>query len=250
MALDKAALLDELTRNAPRSTSGPKLTPRDAATLIVIDRSGREPAVLFGRRHPGLKFMPGQFVFPGGRIEPGDRSMTAGDDLDPRVEARLLRRMRRPTASRARALALAAIRETFEETGLVIGARAGAGPAKPPPSGAWSAFAAHGVAPALARLHFVARAITPPGRPKRFDTRFFAVDADAVAHRVEGVVGPDAELVELVWKPLSQVQTLDLPAITRVILRELDERIAAGFSADLAAPFYHERFGRRLREEL
>lgn len=248
MTVDKAALLAELTRNAPKST-GPALVPRDAATLIVIDRKAKEPAVLFGRRHPGLKFMPGQFVFPGGRIEPGDRRMAAAGALSSQVEERLMRRVRRPTAARARALALAAIRETFEETGLVIGTREFGAPDKPPP-GVWSAFAAHGAFPLLDSLHFVARAITPPGRTKRFDTRFFAVDASDVAHQVEGVVGPDSELVELVWKPLSQVQSLDLPAITRVIVKELAERIAAGFSDDLPAPFYHERRGVRVREEL
>lgn len=249
MTSDPAALLAELTRSAPKKTGGPKLVPRDAATLIVIDRTGKEPAVLFGRRHAGLKFMPGQFVFPGGRIEAGDRLMSVAGALPARVEERLMRRVRRPTASRARALALAAIRETFEETGLVIGTREHGAPDRPPP-GAWTSFAAHGAFPLLDNLHFVARAITPPGRTKRFDTRFFAVDASEIAHRVEGVVGPDAELVELVWKPLSQVQSLDLPAITRVMLKELTDRIAAGFSDDLPAPFYHERRGARVREEL
>ena len=70
----------------------------------------------------------------------------------------------------ARALALAAIRETFEETGLAIGVPDHGAPGKPPP-GAWSRFAATGVTPALDAIDFLAGAITPPGRPRRFDAR-------------------------------------------------------------------------------
>ena len=106
--------------------------------------------------------MPGKFVFPGGRVEPEDRRMAAAGALDPHVEAKLNVRVRRPSPGFARAIALAAIRETFEETGLVIGItrawRAGI-----PPPGAWSRFAATGVYPILDGIDFLARAITPPG---------------------------------------------------------------------------------------
>ena len=98
------------------------LRPRDAATLILVERSERgDPRVLMGKRHAGHRFMPGKFVFPGGRVEPEDRRMAAAGALDPHVEAKLNARVRRPSPHFARALALAAIRETFEETGLAIG---------------------------------------------------------------------------------------------------------------------------------
>jgi 8-oxo-dGTP pyrophosphatase MutT (NUDIX family) len=227
----------------------PYLRPVDAATLILLDRSGSEPKVLMGRRHPGHKFMPGLFVFPGGRIEPADREMVAAGALDARVEARLMARVQRPSAQRARAIALAAIRETFEETGLMLGTREHGAP-EVAAEGPWGAFAEHGVFPVLETLHLVARAITPPGRPKRFDTRFLAADADDVAHRVEDVVGPESELVELVWIGLQDALALDLPWITAMVLGDLKARIEAGFSPFLPVPFYHEIRGKRLREEI
>ena len=107
--------------------------------------------------------MPGKFVFPGGRVEPEDRRMRAKGALDPHVEEKLNARVRRPSPGFARALALAAIRETFEETGLVIGVSGHGAPDNPPP-GAWTRFAATGVVPALDAIDFLARAITPPGR--------------------------------------------------------------------------------------
>ena len=118
--------------------------------------------------------------------------------------------MRRPSPHFARALALAAIRETFEETGLAIGVPDYGAPENPPP-GAWTRFAATGVTPALDVIDFLARAITPPGRPRRFDARFLIADATCVARRVEGAIHPEAELVELVWTPLNEALNLDLP---------------------------------------
>ncbi|HVY58212.1 MAG TPA: NUDIX hydrolase [Xanthobacteraceae bacterium] len=241
-----ADFIQRLTE-ASRDQSFPNSRPRDAATLILIDRSGPVPQILLGRRHDGHKFMPGKFVFPGGRVEPFDRHMSSATPLDARVEARLMQSVKRPNRERARAMVLAAIRETFEETGLMLGVKAsqvrGA-------SGPWAQFAQFGVQPDLAGLHFIARAITPPRRPKRFDTRFFSADTRAIVHRVDGIVGPDSELVELVWVPLGEAKRLDLPSITHVVLDELEARIAAGFSHDAQVPFYRMVRGRFTREML
>ncbi|MCC7348028.1 MAG: NUDIX domain-containing protein [Variibacter sp.] len=214
----------------------PLMRPRDAATLMLIDRSGSVPKVLMGRRHSAHVFMPGKFVFPGGRVEPYDGRMPTAGDLRPEQEARLVKHVRRSGHARARALALAAIRETCEETGLVIGRKCPQAPRVPAES--WSAFAQAHVVPDLSQLHFIARAITPPGRSRRFDARFFAVDADLVAHRIEGVVGPDAELDELVWIPVAEAKTLDLPTITHVVVEELARRIASGFDPATPVPFF------------
>ena len=238
--------VERLTR-AGRDQTFPNLKPRDSATLILIDRSGGEPKVLLGRRHERHRFMPGKFVFPGGRIEAVDRRMAASTPLHARHVARLMRRVSRPSAAKAAAFALAAIRETYEETGLMLGARS----ARPfaAPSGVWEAFVREHVRPELAALHFIARAITPPKRPLRFDNRFFAADVTAVAHRAEGFVGPDAEFVELVWLPISQARSLDMPGITAVVLEELQDRIAAGMRHDHPVPLYrmlHKRFVREI----
>jgi 8-oxo-dGTP pyrophosphatase MutT (NUDIX family) len=103
-----------------RDLTSPYVRPKDAATLILVDRDGRVPKVLLGKRHHGHKFMPGKFVFPGGRVDPADRHMPVARPLDPSTEAHLMKRLQRPSAARARAFALAAIRETFEETGLRV----------------------------------------------------------------------------------------------------------------------------------
>jgi 8-oxo-dGTP pyrophosphatase MutT (NUDIX family) len=228
-------LTDELNR-FDRDLSHPNTEPRDAATLIVIDRSGDAPKVLLGLRHQRHKFLPGKFVFPGGRVEVSDRNVTTATELDPRVVARLMMRMRRPSPAKARAFAIAAIRETFEETGLILGPAAGVITAAP--EGPHLSFANAGLRPDLAAMHLIARAITPPRRPRRFDTRFFALDAQDISGKVEGVVGPDAELIELVWLPLTEAERLDMPPITKAVLAELEHRIACGFTHDLPVPFY------------
>ena len=225
------------------------VTPRDSASLILVDRSGKTPKVLMGKRHASHKFMPNKFVFPGGRVEASDRKVNIAGPLDPVVEDKLLRHVQRPSAMKARALALAAIRETFEETGLMIGETDLGAP--PEITGtAWAEFSAHEIWPALDRLHFVARAITPPSLPKRFDTRFFLVDADAIATQIDNVVGPDSELVELQWVPLGETGDLDIARITGLILAETQARLEARLMPFLPVPFFRQIRSQYVREEL
>jgi 8-oxo-dGTP pyrophosphatase MutT (NUDIX family) len=247
---DRIERLNDFVRRmnaVDRDLSHETIRPKDAATLILIDRSGGTPKVLLGKRHERHKFMPGKFVFPGGGVDPSDKRMPSATPLDPAAEHRLMQRFHKASQARARALALAAIRETFEETGLLLGAR---GQAAHIPEGPWTAFARNNVLPDLAAIHFVGRAITPPGRPRRFDARFFAVDANQIVHRIEGVTAPDAELVELVWMPLKEAKRLDMPAVTAVMLEELDTRIGDGMRHDLPVPFYRMIRGSFLRELL
>ena len=237
---------DRLT-NATRDQSFAYSRPRDAATLILIDRGHAVPKVLLGRRHERHRFMPGKFVFPGGRVELADRLMPVAAPLHASDTARLMRGVQRPSAGKAAAFALAAIRETYEETGLMLGAKTGERTAAP--AADWQAFAEAGVLPDLSAVHFVARAITPPRRPRRFDSRFFAAEFSAVVHRANGFVGPQAEFVELVWLPITEARRLDIPSITAVALEELQERILTGMSHDHPVPFYHmvkKRFVREL----
>lgn len=215
-----------------------RLTPKDAATIILVDREAEEPKLLMGKRHEAVRFMPGKYVFPGGRVEADDGRVNISGAYSPHVERRLQAEVRRPSISRARAYGLAALRELAEETGLLIGEReTGAFVAR---NEAWAPFAEADVFPSLEGLHFVARAITPPGRPKRFDTRFFAADAALISHRIEGVVTPDAELVDLVWVSFTEAGELDLPPITRMILKDLKRRIDDGLERDLPVPYYRK----------
>jgi 8-oxo-dGTP pyrophosphatase MutT (NUDIX family) len=222
-----------------RDQSHANSRPRDAATLILVDRTGSAPKVLMGRRNPALKFMAGKFVFPGGRLDPADRAMNVYGMFDDRTESALMARVQRPSPNKARSLALAAIRETCEETGLLLGTKDAGAPDSVPKG--WELFAQHGVYPSLEALHFVARAITPPRRPRRFDTRFFAADVEAVVHRVDAKIGPDSELTELKWLTLEEASNEDLPTITKVVLEELSARAKAGFSRMLPIPFYKMR---------
>jgi 8-oxo-dGTP pyrophosphatase MutT (NUDIX family) len=234
--------LPQAHKVAPRA-----VRPRDAAALILIDGKGAKARVLLGKRHPALKFMPGKYVFPGGRLERGDRAMTLAGPLDSRDEARLMAGVRKGEDF-GRALALAAIRECFEETGLALGVAEFGGPARPP--ACWRAYAAHGLLPDLGDLHFAVRAITPPIRPRRFDTRFFIADASNVAARVEGVCHDGAELTELVWAPLDKAEAYDLPDVTRMVLTEARARLDAGLSRFAPVPHFHHSRGAWRRDLL
>jgi 8-oxo-dGTP pyrophosphatase MutT (NUDIX family) len=227
-------------------TKPQRLRPRDAATLIIVDRSGREPRILMGRRRMDQVFMPGKYVFPGGRVDRSDRAMASVDELGAHDQARLLMEMK-GTASpvRARGIALAAIRETYEEAGLLIaapGTTSGKGS-----GGTWDGFAAHGLLPKLSVLSFFARAITPPGRPRRFDTRFFWTDAASIARKVEPC---DEELSSFDWFTPDEIRALDLPAITRVIIEDLSDRLKESATVEAPVPFYHQRGGSFRRELL
>ncbi|MBV8791458.1 MAG: NUDIX hydrolase [Pseudolabrys sp.] len=243
---DTQSKLAERMTKSERDQSFPDSVPRDAATLMLIDRSGPNPLVLLGRRHANHKFMPGKFVFPGGRIEKVDAEMKAAAELDPTAAKKIAARPRDADMPAPRAFPLAAIRETFEETGLMLGVKG----ASSAPNVEWAGFSQADILPDLSQVHFIARAITPPRRPKRFDTRFFTVDAQHIAHKVEGVVGPDSELVELVWIPIREAKTLDMPTITGVVLEELEARVKAGMAHSLPVPFYFMENQQFLRELL
>jgi 8-oxo-dGTP pyrophosphatase MutT (NUDIX family) len=242
-AADRAERLSKVIRDLVH----PYVKPRDSATLILIDRSEAVPKVLLGRRHERHRFMPGKFVFPGGRIEPTDRKMAYAASLDSQHAKRLMAHVSGPSLAKVAAYALAAVRETHEETGIMLGVPTDK--KLTAPSESWKPFAEAGIVPDLSAVHFIARAITPPKRPLRFDSRFFAADVTAIARRDEGFVGPDKELVELVWMPITEASRLDMPGITAVALEELQDRIASGMSFDHPAPLYrmlHKKFVREI----
>lgn len=235
--------------------------PRDAATLVLLRVDGRSPdnaRVLMGQRGRGARFMPNKMVFPGGAVDAAD--FAASTDAAPAdaCRARLAKRCEPPRLDlqaeavwhdMPTALALAAVRETFEETGLRLAHVATSTPgATPEEDESWRAFQAApggGVAPALDRLRFIFRAITPPGSPVRFDARFFLADAEAVLGDLDDFSGASGELSHLAWTPLAEARSLDLPFITSVVLAEvkelLDQGLIGGPDAvwrDRPAPFF------------
>src|SRR5215813_8967570 len=102
----------------------PYYRPKDAATLILVDRSASVPKVLVGRRHDKVVFMPGKFVFPGGRVDKADNRVPVAASIPKELEANLLKGSPKIDAARAKSLAVAAIREACEETGLCLGRKA------------------------------------------------------------------------------------------------------------------------------
>lgn len=231
-----------LTESELRPT-GRAARPRDSATLILVRRDKAEAQILMGKRSAEHAFMPNKFVFPGGKVDPADARIKPPCDLHPDVLARLMLGCSR---SRARALAMAAVRDTFEETGITIGEH-GAKPLKTR-SRAWRAFLEQGMNPRLDTLHFIARAITPAYRNRRFDSRFFMADADPLILSNHRPVLASGELLEIHWVTLDQARQLELPRITRVILDEIERRILLGHQYSEPGPFVFFRRGKAIRE--
>ena len=212
---------------APDAATGPApLRPiRDASTVVVLRQGADGPEVLMGQRGAQAAFMPSKFVFPGGALDPGDADIPLAAPLARPCAARL--------GAQAEALAAAAIRELWEETGLALGHPSpwpGAAPAD------WADFAARGLCPDPQGLRYIFRAITPPGRPRRFDARFFLVDADRIQGSTDDFSAACEELSHLQWIPLAQTRAFDLPFITEVVLAEV-AALADGEPMD-SVPFF------------
>jgi len=226
-----------MTEAAPQQTID-KSAMRDAATVLVVRRDAPGgPSVLMGMRGAGAAFMPSKYVFPGGALDRGDAAIALARPL-PETSARRLA-LNAP-ADIGPALAVAAIRELWEETGLVLGTPgrwSGDVPAD------WQGFAATVHLPSAAALSFVFRAITPPGRPRRFDARFFLVDAEQIASDPDDFSRACDELSHLHWVPMAEARQLNLPFITEVVLAEVQAHLAetAGGRAPLAVPFFDNR---------
>jgi 8-oxo-dGTP pyrophosphatase MutT (NUDIX family) len=189
-------------------------SPRDAATLVLVRHDGPLPRILMGRRSGGHDFMPDKWVFPGGRIDRADYSGAVLRPLAADVEAALAAsaRLKRQDGVRlANALARAAVRETFEETGLVIGQQDG------------GRQDGGRIRPDLSGLAYIARAITPPARHKRFDARFLLADA---AHLASLEPTDSRELGEVAWFTLDDCRGLDLPLVTRTVLDIVEMHVA------------------------
>lgn len=196
-----------------------KTAIRDAATVIALRDRSTNPRILMGQRGSKAAFMPNKFVFPGGAVDPADAHVPLARDLPAICKARL---QDDPQTGSPHALAAAAVRELWEETGQILGAP-GAWPDEPPQD--WKEFAEAGYLPTADSLQFVFRAITPPGRPRRFDARFFLFDADALVTDLDDFSSAADELSHLQWIALEDVRNFDLPFITEVVLAEIAARV-------------------------
>ncbi|MEM0947750.1 MAG: NUDIX hydrolase [Pseudomonadota bacterium] len=205
-----------------------KTVIRDAATVIVLRSAADSPAVLMGQRGANAAFMPNKFVFPGGAVDAGDADVPLFHPVGAPCRERLAGAGPEPGT-----IAAAAIRELWEETGLVLGK-----PARwTDPAPDWMKFAETGHRPDAAPLRFVFRAITPPGRPRRFDARFFLVDAAQIAGDLDDFSLASDELRHLQWVPLHEARRFDLPFITEIVLADIAMRLP-DLSAPTNVPFF------------
>lgn len=195
------------------------MTPpiRDAATVILIRDALSAPRVLMGQRGASAAFMPDKYVFPGGAVDPLDSQISLAAEMSDTCKAVLEKDAKGVTAN---ALAAAAIRELWEETGQCLGAP---GVWDAPVN--WKGFAQRGLCPDASPLSFFFRALTPPGRPRRFDARFFLADAASLASDPDDFTEAEAELTHLHWVPLRKARDLNLPFITRIVLGELESHL-------------------------
>ena len=204
---------------------------RNAATVIVLRDRHVTPHILMGQRGAKAAFMPNKFVFPGGAVDADDAQVPLAAPVNELCHGRLCDDAE---PALAHAIAVAAVRELWEETGLVLG-RKGAWEGNVPPD--WETFAATGHVPDASALQFVFRALTPPGRPRRFDARFFLVDADDIASDPDDFGAACDELSHLQWVPLSRARSFDMPFITEVVLAEVAAR-ARDTNPPASVPFF------------
>lgn len=204
---------------------------RNAATVIVLRDRHVTPHILMGQRGAKAAFMPNKFVFPGGAVDADDAQVPLAAPVNDLCNGRLTEDA---DPALAHAVAVAAVRELWEETGLVLG-RKGEWPGDVPAD--WETFAATGHLPDASALQFVFRALTPPGRPRRFDARFFLVDADDIASDPDDFGAACDELSHLQWVPLSKARSFDMPFITEVVLAEVAAR-ARDTGPPSSVPFF------------
>lgn len=217
---------------------------RNAATVVLVRRDGAAPRVLMGQRGKAAAFMPSKFVFPGGAVDPQDHEVSAAA---PMPTAMLEKLAIRADVALGPVLALTAIRELWEEAGLALTTPGGDAPAQPPSE--WAPFYEAGHRPNAACLEFIFRAITPPGRPRRFDARFFLADAGTVAGDPDDFSLASDELSHLSWLTLSDARGLDLPFITEVVLAEIEARLRAPDTAR-QIPFFYTADGKSFIDKI
>jgi 8-oxo-dGTP pyrophosphatase MutT (NUDIX family) len=204
---------------------------RNAATVILLRDRFTAPRILMGQRGAKAVFMPNKFVFPGGAVDAGDAHISLVAPLPDTCASRLAEDA---DQTLAHAIAVAAVREVWEETGLILGQK-GDWDGDVPDD--WATFAATGHLPRASNMQFVFRALTPPGRPRRFDARFFLVDADHIASDPDDFSAASDELSHLQWVPLSEARSFDMPFITEVVMAEVQAR-ATDLAPPASVPFF------------
>jgi len=220
----------DIPRRSPDSLHPVK--PKDSASLLVLRQGSACLEVLMGRRGRKAVFC-NAYVFAGGKVDRVDRLAQPASDLLPDLGQRLS-----SDPHKARTFAMAAVRETFEETGLMLGAPGDVGETG---SESWDEIRALGLAPDLGKLAYVGHAITPAARAVRFNARFFC----AWEQDMTGELGGSGELAELAYIPIEDALKLQMVDVTLFMLEEMLRREDNGFATPTSYPFFGYRKDRR-----
>lgn len=207
---------------------------RNASSVIIVRKDGFLPSVLMGQRGKSAVFMPNKFVFPGGAVDQSDFEVS----LTNKPDDICLRRLKEySNIDNPLALLSAAIREVWEETGLMF-----ASPTSNKKSISnglhWDAFRELGLGPCAKGFRFIFRAITPPQRTRRFDARFFLVDAKKIIGDLDDFSKASDELSHLSWFTFKEARSLDLPFITEIVLAEAEAQIEK-INCPASVPFFN-----------
>ena len=203
--------------------------PRDAASLILLRGEGSTLEVLAGRRPLNVKFMPGVYVFPGGAIDPPDRIAWSVETGTEALGPKLMRSAR------------AALRETWEESGVLIGRAAVLPTAAPARTLIEQAYLERGLVAAVDLLTYVGRAITPSHSFRRFNTRFFLGDGNDV----HGEPVASEELEDVGWHPVGHEAFASFRDVTRFMLTRAIA-LRQGSASGEAPLFYWAKNARRI----
>lgn len=205
---------------------------RDAASVVLLRDARTDPKVLMGQRGKTAAFMPNKYVFPGGAVDLSDGDVALAEYPDAVSMTRL---GMRSASGLAHAIVASAIREVWEETGMRFGVP-GDPPAQTDPD--WDGFYATGLRPSARGFQYFFRAITPPMRPRRFDARFFVVNAETAIGDLDDFSQAQDELSHLHWVRLEDARALNLPFITEVVLSEVAALARSG-AAPQSVPFFN-----------
>jgi len=213
--------------------------PRIASTIVLTHGPKENPRILMGQRSSKHDFMPSVYVFPGGRVDRADSYVDYAGDLSPRTET-IMEAAYSPR--KARAVVLASVRETYEETSLLLGETRTT--TRNINHLSWDAFRHAGLKPSLDGIEVFGRAITPPHRHKRFDTWFFLKHLDTPNLPA---IADSAELLNVGWFTFDEIWKLDLQRATKMMLQVLQKYLAHEHPPSYIF-FYHAKYGKFLSD--
>ncbi len=226
---DKQAAGNGMAGDAANVRGKHRPRPKDAASILLIDRTSPVPRVLVGKRSTRHVFMPDTYVFPGGRRDRQDNTARFASDFHPETQRQLSIHLGVSSPSRIRGLGICALRELFEETGICAGGER--------------------FLPDLSVLRYVAHAVTPPREKRRYDTHFFACFMDELKVQPDQIRDSD-ELTDLHFIQFAADLDIPMPHITKWILTDLYPIVTSPTSLQFEGPvpFYRWRYGQHIRE--